>query len=86
MGWSFLREPAKHEPGLSRQGAFLTRIIHEHFCCNRRSASTTNLRPAGSPSDPHSTARVRIGSSRLRAPVSRRGLSISQRTVMNNAG
>ena len=29
---------------------------------------------------------VRIGSSRLRAPVSRRGSAISPRTVMNNAG
>jgi len=35
------------------------------------------------PSDPHRTARVRIGSSRLRAPVSRRGSAISRRTVMN---
>ena len=86
MGWSFLREPAKQEPGLSRQGASLTRIIHEHFCCNRRSAATTSFRPAGSPLGPHRTARVRIGSSRLRAPVSRRASSMSQRTVMNNAG
>ena len=38
------------------------------------------------PSDPPRTARVRIGSSRLRAQVSRRGSSISRRTVMNNAG
>ena len=38
------------------------------------------------PSDPHRTARVRIGCSRLRAPVSRRGSAISRRTVMNNAG
>ncbi len=28
------------------------RIIHEHFCCNRRSATTTSLRPAGSPLGP----------------------------------
>jgi len=55
MGWSFLREPAKHEPGLSRQVTSLTRIIHEHFCCNRRSAATTSLRPAGSPLGPHRT-------------------------------
>ena len=27
----------------------LARIIHERFCCNRRSAATTGLRPAGSP-------------------------------------
>ena len=30
------------------------RMIHEHFCCNRRSAATTNLRPAGSPLGPSS--------------------------------
>jgi hypothetical protein len=28
------------------------RIIHERFCCNRRSAATTGLRPAGSPLGP----------------------------------
>ena len=38
------------------------------------------------PSDPHRTARGRIGSSGLRAPVSRRGSAISRQTVMNNAG
>jgi len=38
------------------------------------------------PSAPHRTARVRIESSRLRAPVSQRGSAISQRTVMSNAG
>jgi len=38
------------------------------------------------PSDPQRTARVRVGSSRLRAPVSQRDSSISRRTVMNNAG
>jgi len=37
-------------------------------------------------SDPHRTAQVRIGTSRLRAPVSRRGSAISRRTVTNNAG
>jgi uncharacterized protein len=30
----------------------LARIIHERFCCNRRSAATTSLRPAGSPLGP----------------------------------
>jgi len=34
------------------------------------------------PSDPHCTARVRIGSSGLHAPVSRRGSAISRWTVM----
>jgi hypothetical protein len=38
------------------------------------------------PSDPQRTARVRLGSSRLRAQVSRRGSTISRRTVMNNVG
>ena len=32
--------------------SFLARIIHERFCCNRRSAATTSLRPAGSPLGP----------------------------------
>ncbi len=31
---------------------YSARIIHERFCCNRRSAATTNLRPAGSPLEP----------------------------------
>ena len=30
----------------------LARIIHEHFCCNRRSAVPTSLRLAGSPLGP----------------------------------
>src|SRR4051794_24141411 len=32
--------------------SFLSRIIHERFCCNRRSAATTSLRPACSPLRP----------------------------------
>jgi len=35
------------------------------------------------PSAPRRTARVRLGSSRLRAPVSQRDSAISRRTVMN---
>jgi len=35
------------------------------------------------PSDPQRTAQVRLGLSRLCAPVSQRGLAISRRTVMN---
>ena len=31
---------------------YLARIIHERFCCNRRSAATTSLWPAGSPLGP----------------------------------
>ena len=38
------------------------------------------------PSDLHRTARVRLRSLGLRAPVSRRGSAISRRTVMNNEG
>ena len=38
------------------------------------------------PSDPQRTARVRLGFSRLGAPVSQRDSAISRRTVMNNAG
>jgi len=34
-------------------------------------------------SDPQRTARVRLGASRLRAPVSQRDSAISRRTVMN---
>ena len=61
-------------------------ITHEHFCCNRRSAATTGLRPAGSPLGPlpHCTSTHR--GSGLRALVSRRGSAISPRTVMNNMG
>ena len=33
---------------LSESAFTLTRIIHERFCCNRRSAAATGLRPAGS--------------------------------------
>jgi hypothetical protein len=31
-----------------RGGYPLARIIHEHFCCNRRAAVATSLRRAGS--------------------------------------
>jgi len=42
------------------------RIIHERFCCNRRSAATTSLRPAGSPlgPSPYCTSTHRV----LKAP------------------
>jgi hypothetical protein len=36
----------------SFRNSFLARIIHERFCCNRRSTATTSLRPAGSPLEP----------------------------------
>jgi hypothetical protein len=31
---------------------YSARIIHERFCCNRRSAAATSLRPTGSPLEP----------------------------------
>ena len=47
-------------------GFELPRIIHERFCCNRRSTATTSLRPAGSPLEPspYRTSTHRV----LRAP------------------
>ena len=44
----------------------LARMIHEHFCCNRRSVATTSLRPAGSPfaPSPYCTSTHQV----LRAP------------------
>ncbi len=32
---------------MERDRILPARIIHEHFCCNRRSVATTSLRPAG---------------------------------------
>ena len=46
--------PAEDEPPSDlrlndpKPTTILARIIHERFCCNRRSAATTSLRPAGS--------------------------------------
>ena len=67
-GSAFRSSAPRHGPFVLCQAegfgnSFLARIIHERFCCNRRSTATTNLRRAGSP--PHRTTRVRIGSSRL---------------------
>jgi len=36
----------------SMSDRLLARIIHEHFCCNRRFAAATSLRRAGSPLAP----------------------------------
>ena len=47
-----------------------------------RQACGRRTRPSGL----RRTARVRLRSSGLRTPISRRGLAISRRTVMNNAG
>src|SRR3989442_2933373 len=38
----------RNEPSVFK----LARMIHERFCCNRRSAVATSLRPAGSPFGP----------------------------------
>ncbi len=38
----------RNEPAVFK----LARMIHERFCCNRRSAAATSLRPAGSPFGP----------------------------------
>ena len=49
-----LQDPAAESiepPSVDRE---LARIIHERFRCNRRSAATTSLRPAGSPLGPSS--------------------------------
>src|SRR5712692_7048385 len=43
---------SRRNPGGASTGAILARITHERFCCNRRSAATTSLRPAGSPLGP----------------------------------
>ncbi len=70
----------------------LARIIHERFYCNRGFAAATSLLAAAAAGGrarrlvPQRTAQVRLGPSRLHAPVSRRDSAISRRTVMNNAG
>jgi len=50
----------------STSDRLLSRIIHEHFCYNRRSAATTSLRSAGSPFGPstYCTSTLQV----LRAP------------------
>ena len=57
MAWPFRSNASRNGPfGLCQAesfgNSFLARIIHERFCCNRRSAATTSLRPAGSPLGP----------------------------------
>jgi hypothetical protein len=63
--------------------SLLARITDEHFCSNRRSGTTTSLRPAGSLSSDHThTALVRIEASGRRASISRRSSAIARRTVV----
>ena len=71
----------------------LAHIIPERFYCNRRDAATTSLaasstRPAGrlAPRDLDVLFQARLGLSELHVPVSRRVLSVSSRTVMNDVG
>jgi hypothetical protein len=58
----------------------LASMIHEHFCCNRRSAVPTSLRPAGSPLRPstYCTSTPQV----LRAP--RAGLTTRLRDFATN--
>jgi hypothetical protein len=59
---------------------YSARIIHERFCCNRRSAATTSLRPAGSPlgPSPYCTSTHRV----LTAP--RAGLATRLNNFLTN--
>jgi len=83
---SFVSRKTLHEIRFTLYALNLARIIHDSStaiadpllrqACGRRARS----------SDLRRTARVRLRSSGLRAPVSRRGLAISPRTLMKNAG
>src|SRR6266850_7396030 len=63
---TIMKEPEAVKVGSVNSRLHLARIIHEHLCCNRRSAATTSLRPAGSPLGPstYCTSTHRV----LRAP------------------
>ena len=50
--WIAISTIVGHDSRLCYLLQFLPRIIHERFCCNRRSTATTSLRPAGSPFEP----------------------------------
>jgi hypothetical protein len=60
--------------------SFLAHIIHERLCCNRRSAATTSLWPAGSPLVPlpYCTSTLQV----LRAP--RAGLATRRSDFATN--
>ncbi|MBX3308548.1 MAG: hypothetical protein KF751_21080, partial [Nitrospira sp.] len=70
---------------LKSQGG-LARIIHDSSAAIADPLLRQAWGQRARPSDPRRTARVRLWSSGIRAPVSRRGWAISPRTVMNNAG
>ena len=58
-------------------------MIHERFCCNHQYAIATGGFAAQSV---NILFQVCLPPSRLQAPVSRRVLAISRRTVMNRVG
>jgi hypothetical protein len=62
--------------------ANLTRIIHERFCCNRGFAAAT----AHETLPPHSVASINLPCLFGAAWTSLRTSTISQQTIMNNAG
>jgi hypothetical protein len=65
----------------------LARIIHDDFYCNRRYAAATSL-TAGwlAAQSVNILFQVCFPPSRLRAPVSHGVLTVSSRTLVNNAG
>ena len=67
-------------PRLIELRHYLAGLIHERFCCNRRSAATTSLRLAGSPlgSSPYCTSTHRV----LTAP--RAGLATRLSDISTN--
>ena len=64
---------------------FLARMIHDPSTAIADPLFRQAFGRGARPSDPRRTARVRLRSSGLRAPVSRRGWAISRRIVMNHA-
>jgi len=49
---TIMKEPYPVKVGSVNSRLHSAHIIHERFCCNRRSAATTSLRPAGSSFEP----------------------------------
>ena len=47
-----VRREHEESCGPAEDRGVLARMIHEHFCCNRRFAAATSLRRAGSPFAP----------------------------------
>jgi len=78
------RGSARDLSGADREA--LARIIHDSSAAIADPLLRQACGRRARPSDPRRTARVRLWSSGLRAPVSQRGWAISQRTAMNNTG